>query len=192
MAKRKLTDKLIPRESIREELRKIEGSYNAFITPTAKVYLDYGDDIMYPAQSFINNHNGYVYINYSDESGRRIQRRLHRLVALTYLPNPDNLPIACHRDNNKSNPSLSNMKWGTTSSNTQEAFNDGLIKNASGWDDSQSIPVDCFDLDWNLIATYGSISEASRATGVIKTGIIHQCEHRPSKGFRKGYIFRYH
>ena len=191
MASRHFKDKLIHRSNIGEELRKIEGSNNAYITPNANVYLDYGNDMMYPARSFINKHNGYAYINYITETGQTIQRRLHRLVALTYLPNPDNLPYVCHKDNDKSNPVLSNLKWGTASSNTKEAFDDKLIKNDRGWDDSQSIPVNCFDLDGNLLDTYGSVSEASRATGVTKTGILYQCNNRPTKRIRKGYIFRY-
>ena len=192
MSKRKLEGKLISRSSIQEELRKIDGSRNAYITPNGKVYLDYGDDMMYPARSFINHHNGYAYINYITDDGKHIQRRLHRLVALAYLPNPDNLPIVCHRDNDKSNPSLSNLKWGTVSSNTKEAFNDGLIKNDSGWNDSQSMAIKCFDVNGNLLAIYGSVGEASRATGVTKTGILYQCREQPSCRFRKGYIFRFY
>jgi hypothetical protein len=192
MARRHLSDKLIPRSLILESLRKIDRSDNAYITPNANVYLDYGDDMMYPVSSFINKHNGYSYINYTDDTGRRVQRRLHRLVALAYLPNPDGLPVVCHKDNDKSNPVLSNLKWGTVSSNTKEAFDDGLARNDSGWDDSQSIPVDCYDLNWNLIATYGSVREASRATGVTISGILYQCRKQPSNRFRKGYIFRFH
>lgn len=101
-------------------------------------------------------------------------------------------PIVCHKDNDKSNPNLSNLKWGTASSNTREAFADGLIKNDKGHDDSQSIPVCCFDSTTKeFLCCYGSVSEAHRATGITKTGILNQCNNRPAKGFRKGFIFRY-
>lgn len=192
MAKRKLDDKLIPRNSISEELRKISGSTNAYITPSGKVYFDYGDDMMYPAKTFVNAHNGYLYINFKSDDGKMIQRRVHRLVAEAYLPNPNNWSVVCHIDNDKANPDLSNLKWGTTSSNTKEAFDDGLAKNDKGWDDSQSVPVCCFDSKTKqFLRCYGSISEASRDTGVTKTGIIYQCDKRPTKRFRKGFIFRY-
>ena len=192
MAKRKLDDKLIPRNSISEELRKISGSTNAYITPAGKVYVDYGDDMMYPAKTFVNAHNGYLYINFKSDDGKMIQRRVHRLVAEAYLPNPNNWSVVCHIDNDKANPELSNLKWGTTSSNTKEAFDDGLAKNDKGWDDSQSVPVCCFDSKTKqFLCCYGSISEASRDTGVTKTGIIYQCDKRPTKRFRKGFIFRY-
>ena len=192
MAKRKLDDKLIPRNSISEELRKISDSTNAYITPSGKVYFDYGNDMMYPAKTFVNAHNGYLYINFKGVSGKMIQRRVHRLVADAYLLSPNKLPVVCHIDNDKANPNLSNLKWGTVSSNTKEAFDDGLAKNDKGWDDSQSVPVCCFDSKTKqFLRCYGSISEASRDTGVTKTGIIYQCDNRLTKRFRKGFIFRY-
>lgn len=192
MAKRKLKNKLVDRRTISEELRKIGQSANAFITPSGAVYFDYGDGMMYPARTFINNHNGYVYVGFKSADGKMIQRRVHRLVAEAYLPNPNNLPVVCHKDNNKANPDLSNLKWGTVSSNTKEAFDDGLARNDKGWDDSQSISVCCFDSGTkDFLCCYGSVSEAYRATGVTKTGILHQCNNKPTKGFRKGFIFRY-
>lgn len=192
MAKRKLKDKLVDRRTISEELCKIAQSVNAFITPSGAVYFDYGNDMMYTARTFVNNHNGYVYVGFKGADGKMIQRRVHRLVAEAYLPNPNNLPVVCHKDNNKANPDLSNLKWGTVSSNTKEAFNDGLARNDKGWDDSQSIPVCCFDSRTKeFLGCYGSVSESYRVTGVTKTGILHQYNNKPTKGFRKGFIFRY-
>lgn len=191
MARRKLKGKLINKSDIHEELKIISDSENAYISPNGNIYFDYGDNMMYPATTFVNKHNGYLYINYKSNNGKMVQRRVHRLVAEAYLPNPHNLPIVCHKDNNKSNPILSNLKWGTPSSNTKEAFDDGLARNDSSWSDSQSIPVCCFDKIGNFICQYGSISEAYRATGITKSGIVYQCEHKPIKRLKCNFIFRY-
>ena len=43
---------------------------------------------------------------------------IHRLVALTYLPNPNNYPIINHKDENKQNNSLNNLEWCTAQYNT--------------------------------------------------------------------------
>jgi len=53
----------------------------------------------------------------------------HRLVANAFIPNPLNLPVVMHGDDNGFNNCVSNLKWGTIAENTQDAFNNGLIKN---------------------------------------------------------------
>ena len=45
--------------------------------------------------------------------------QVHRLVAETYLPNPDNLPIVHHKDGNKHNNNVSNLQWATYKENIE-------------------------------------------------------------------------
>jgi hypothetical protein len=47
----------------------------------------------------------------------RIYRNVHRLVAETFIPNPDNLPIVNHLDSNIKNFSLKNLEWTTRGRN---------------------------------------------------------------------------
>lgn len=54
-------------------------------------------------------------------------RSVHRLIALTFIENPNNLPVVMHLDNNPLNNDISNLKWGTYSENTKQAYDDGLI-----------------------------------------------------------------
>lgn len=51
--------------------------------------------------------------------------RIHRLVALVYVPNPDNKPIVCHKDNNRSNNHYKNLYWGTQKENMEQCIRDG-------------------------------------------------------------------
>lgn len=53
---------------------------------------------------------------------------IHQLVARTFIPNPDNLPVVMHKDNNKLNPHVDNLKYGTVIENVHDAINDGLVK----------------------------------------------------------------
>ena len=46
---------------------------------------------------------------------------IHRWLALTYIPNPDNLPVVGHRDGNKLNNALDNLYWCTQSQNMIDA-----------------------------------------------------------------------
>ena len=190
MARRKLIEKLIHRSQIAEEMRLINGSETDYITPSGKIYKDYGDNLFFPKRNFINKHNGYVYCGITYSTGQR-QRRVHILVAEAYIDNPQHLSIVMHLDNDKSNCDVSNLKWGTVSENTSSAYEDGLAKNAASWDDSQSIAVCQFDLSGKLLHKYGSVGEASRNCNVTKTTILNQCNHQVKTKPRCGYWFRY-
>jgi hypothetical protein len=54
---------------------------------------------------------------------------IHRLVATAFIPNPNELPLVMHKDNNPHNNHVDNLKWGNTSENTKQAYDDGLVKN---------------------------------------------------------------
>lgn len=49
-----------------------------------------------------------------------------RLVASTFIPNPDNKPEVNHKDGDKNNDSVSNLEWATCARNTQHAYDNDL------------------------------------------------------------------
>lgn len=51
--------------------------------------------------------------------------KIHRLVAMAYIPNPNNLPLVMHIDDNPFNNHVDNLKWGTHSENLQSAIKNG-------------------------------------------------------------------
>lgn len=53
---------------------------------------------------------------------------IHRLVALTFIPNPNNYPIINHKDGNPKNNYVENLEWCTYSYNTKYAYNIGTKK----------------------------------------------------------------
>lgn len=48
--------------------------------------------------------------------------RLHRLIALRYIENINNLPVVDHIDNDKKNNKIENLQWMTYSDNSKKAF----------------------------------------------------------------------
>ena len=58
-------------------------------------------------------------------NGKKWKCKVHRLVAITFIPNPNNLPIVMHLDNNIYNNHYKNLKWGTYKENTQQMMREG-------------------------------------------------------------------
>lgn len=54
-------------------------------------------------------------------------KRLHRLIAETFLPNPNNLPEVDHINNDKLDNRVENLQWISRRDNTRKAYRDGLI-----------------------------------------------------------------
>lgn len=193
MAKRKLENKLIKLDDINEPMVLVDGSDTDYVTPSGKIYTDYSNGNFLLRKNFVNKHNGYVYTNINLK-GKIVQRRLHRIIAKAYIPNKSDGDIVMHLDNNKQNNTLSNLKWGTISENTKQAFDDGLAENAKGFDDSQSMPIVEFDTEGNVLNIYGSVSIASKNTSITKTGILYQAKHlvkNLNKKPKKGKYFRF-
>lgn len=98
--------------------------------------------------------DGYLMIHLICVDGVRRSFRIHRLVAATFIPNPDDLPIVLHLNNIKDYNHYSNLKWGTVQENTQQAYNDGCC--------SCNTPVELYNKQGVLVNRYMSISDLCR------------------------------
>ena len=118
--------------------------------------------------------NGYLGIRlYNGENVKTF--KIHRLVASTFIPNPLNLPQINHIDENKTNNNVENLEWCSAQYNI---------------DYSQSKPVNQYSLDGIYIATYKSIKEASKQTGINQGDISCCCrgKYKTSGGFIWKYV----
>lgn len=68
---------------------------------------------------------GYHWVVFS-ENGRTKSYMVHRLIAQTFIPNPENLPCINHKDGNKQNNAVDNLEWCTKSENTKHSYRVGL------------------------------------------------------------------
>ena len=70
---------------------------------------------------FNKDNYGYILVNLR-KNNNWYKRKVHRLLALSYLPNPENKCDVNHIDGNKSNNSLDNLEWATRSENMKHAW----------------------------------------------------------------------
>lgn len=64
-----------------------------------------------------------------DDNGNRMPFRVHRLVALKYIPQPEGYNVVNHKDLNKQNNNISNLEWSTVALNTQHGYDNCAYKN---------------------------------------------------------------
>jgi len=69
---------------------------------------------------------GYYQVTLFDEDGKKFRKKVHRLVAECFIPNPDKLPFINHKDGDKTNNSVENLEWCTSYWNNLHARTTGL------------------------------------------------------------------
>lgn len=116
----------------------------------------------------------------------RQNKRVHRLIMEAFVPNPNNYPQINHIDGNKLNNSLENLEWCSSKHNTQHAIRLGLHNPKQQPHNRAVIQM---DNDYNYIAEFTSLHEASSMTGVAWQNIYKVCRGlRPRAGnFRWKY-----
>lgn len=110
------------------------------------------------------------------KNGVKKQYSIDRLVAQAFLPNPNNFPEVNHIDEDTTNNKVDNLEWVTHSQNVKHSAH------------KQSYPVNQYDIDYNLIASFPSLAEAERQTGIFRTNITSAIKRNGKAG---GYIWKY-
>lgn len=62
------------------------------------------------------------------KNGKRYKPLVHKLIAITFIPNPENKPVINHKDGNKQNNCVDNLEWTTQSENVKHSYANGLQK----------------------------------------------------------------
>jgi len=96
----------------------------------------------------------------------QIDRKVHRVIAELFIPNPENKPCINHKDANKLNNNIDNLEWYTHKENSVHAKSLGLFQSQKGSKSTLSIPVYQYDSLGVFINKYDSHREASRITGI--------------------------
>jgi hypothetical protein len=107
---------------------------------------------------------------------------LHRLIALTFLDNPENKDQVNHKDGNKLNNCVSNLEWVTNKENQIHKFQNGLGNN-------NTRKIKQFDLIGNYITEYKSIALAAKSVNISKSSISGVLRNKRKTA--AGFIWKY-
>lgn len=152
-----------------KELFKVIKEYPFYwISPSGRIWNSITQRYLKPSAK----PTGYLQVNLECLDGRRKKEYVHRLVAMTYLDNPDNLPQVHHIDNNPSNNDVSNLKWVSNKENQRNK--------------TDNRKVNIYDLNDNLLYTCGTVAEAIEKSGVSQASIyaVLRGDFDSCKGFK--------
>jgi hypothetical protein len=102
-------------------------------------------------------------------NGNRLHTGVHRLVAMAFIPNPDNLPQVNHIDEDKTNNCADNLEWCTQHYNI--CYGTTILRKSKK---IQKVVVQK-DLNGNVLNTFDSIRSAMIATGINECSISRVC-----------------
>ena len=131
----------------------------------------------------VRGKSGYLFVRLSKD-GQAKGINIHRLVAETFIPNPLNLPIVNHKDENIANCRADNLEWCTSKYNANYG-----TRNARMMVLRKTKRVAQRTKDGEFINCFKSIADAERVTGVDNTTITRAC-----KGKQKtagGFVWQY-
>jgi len=98
--------------------------------------------------------------------GKFATKKVHRLVAQTFIPNPDSLPQVNHKDNDRTNNNVNNLEWCTASYNAKYREKFGISNT-----ESLGLPLFAVNLDTLEVLHFRSQGEAGRILGVSQGNI---------------------
>lgn len=143
-----------------------------------------------------SNKKGYLMVKLYSEKNKSKSITVHRLVAQTFIPNPNNLPQVNHKDENKMNNSVDNLEWCTNEYNhnygtakervLKSNINNGLYKKMAK---RMAKKVCQVDQTGNVVKIWNSIKEAGMC------GFDDSCISSCCKGKRKthkGFEWKYY
>lgn len=136
--------------------------------------------------------DGYL-VSSLNKNGKYSTIKVHRIVAQSFIPNPDNKPNVNHKNGIKTDNRVSELEWNTISENQKHRYNslkqNGVNKGRLGIKNKLSKKVIQYTLDLKYIRKWDCISDIERELGFRASGIVQTCKKKQSHC--GGFIWMY-
>lgn len=136
----------------------------------------------------ITDKSGYMKVLLYDKNSNRKNAFVHKLVAIEFVDNTDNLPQINHKDENKSNNCVSNLEWCTAKYNTN--YGTGIKRRSEKqiYNNNRVKAVAKIGDNGEIIEEYISMRNAARVNKLPQSNIFKSCNNNIKCG---GYLWRY-
>lgn len=118
---------------------------------------------------------GYMRVQLYMGNGKARTEKIHRLVALAFIDNPDNLPEVNHINHIRDDNRVENLEWVTHKENSEKTRK---VKQ-----------VGKFDRDGNLLEVYETLARAAKAENTAPSNILSYINSKPQK--TRKYLWKY-
>ena len=117
------------------------------------------------------------------KNGEQKMYLVHRLVAQTFIPNPDNLPEVNHKDEDKENNSVQNLEW------CDRKYNLNFGTRAQRQSEKCSKPVLQYTKSGEFVREWKSIMDVQRNLNYNQSNISKCCTGKCKSAY--GFIWRF-
>ena len=99
------------------------------------------------------------------KEGKTKRFPVHRLVAMAFIPNPNNYPCINHKDENAYNNCVDNLEWCSYKYNSNYGTRNERIGKPN------ALQVEQYSLDGTYVATFDSVADAAKSLGKFPSAI---------------------
>lgn len=126
--------------------------------------------------------------------GHRFHKYMHRMVAEAFIPNPYNLPLVRHLDDDPYNNMANNLVWGTQVDNMNDCISNGNFKYFTDKDreiamQKRRTPIRAINIYTGEVIIFISQQEAARCLGLNQSDISNVLFNKRKQA--KGWTFMY-
>lgn len=146
---------------------------------------------------------GYLMVGLC-KNGKMEWAKIHRLVALLFIPNPNHKPQVNHINGDKNDNNVDNLEWCSNSENQIHAYKNklkyGSVKQGKWLGETQrenlikrnkekAKPIEATNIENGEMIIFKSAAEAEQVLGIHHSSIAKVC--RGKQKIAKGYKFSY-